>query len=290
MTYLYKIFFIATCLFCISFTGCTSISASRIKNDLDEGKSFIILPMSGSNIKWHSTNSSSTFFLNDSKIGEHFLIAPINAGNYKVGGFFTKIKNKSRRSFTHEEEYNSTLGNIVIERTPIKQLRTKEVNDRGRIKTVEETINIDSYYRTYYNFPKNSENIGNITIKSGEIVLMPSIWIDFEEASKSCERAGSNLLFDLFDLFDTLINIGKYYPDDYDSLYWECPIKAFYVNMRTSLVENFLAKVDKKYFPDGVLDKIVVRDFEFGMVPKTIESTEEIDGIKTIRYKIESLK
>jgi hypothetical protein len=59
--------------------------------------------------------------------------------------------------------------------------------------------------------------------------------------------------------------------DAFRYLYRECPIKAFYVNMRTSLVENFLAKVDKKYFPDGVLDKMVVRDFEFGMVPKTIE-------------------
>jgi hypothetical protein len=118
------------------------------------------------------------------------------------------------------------------------------------------------------------------------------MWIDIYLATKSCKRKNGNsflesayFLYDVTHIFD--FNVKG---DAFRYLYWECPIKAFYVNIRTNSLENFLSKVDKKYFPDGVLGKIVVRDFEFGMVPKTIESTEEIDGIKTIRYKIESLK
>jgi len=267
--------------------------ASKIEKDINQGKGVIVFPSPSFNIKWQKIDSKEKpFLLHTSKIGD-FWVASLEAGTYYVKSI--SIKSSRKRTLNHTEEYSSAIGNIIVERTPEKELVEKTIKRKGKFSEWEETkevvVNLASYYNMEYIFT-NNEAIGKITIKPNEIVLIPSVWIDISLARKSCEQTDGSFLNGLGNFIDNIAHLIDFKGgDDFQYLYWNCPIEEFLVDTSTSSIENFLTKADKKYFPDGILDKIVVRDFEIGSALKNAEKTEETtNDITTIQYKIEKLE
>ncbi|MDR2100084.1 MAG: hypothetical protein LBP40_04565 [Campylobacteraceae bacterium] len=197
-------------------------------------------------------------------------------------------------SFT--EEYNSTIGNVRVEKTPEKERVKRTIKRRGKFseweETVEEVVKRNSYYKMWYIFNQNEQHAGTITIKPNEVVLIPSVYIDVKLAQQSCERIYDEglFLFDLIEFVDVVLNFDDFLknsddPDEFDYLYWSCPIKSITLNIKTMSKEDFISKVDRDYFPDNTLDKVVIRDFEFGEMFKNATKLETLeDG--TERYVI----
>jgi hypothetical protein len=283
-------------LFCIvfNFSGCASITNARIKHNLNQNKSIIIFISPDSNVKWRNLdNNSKPFFINDFK-AKDFIVAPVDSGVYYVHSFFIQTDKKMYLSFT--EEYNSTIGNVRVEKTPEKERVKRTIKRRGKFseweETVEEVVKRNSYYKMWYIFNQNEQHAGTITIKPNEVVLIPSVYIDVKLAQQSCERIYDEglFLFDLIEFVDVVLNFDDFLknsddPDEFDYLYWSCPIKSITLNIKTMSKEDFISKVDRDYFPDNTLDKVVIRDFEFGEMFKNATKLETLeDG--TERYVI----
>jgi hypothetical protein len=199
--------------------------------------------------------------------------------------------------------YNSTIGNIILEKTP-------EQSEGGR------TNNLISYYVLNYLFEVNYV-IGSITIKPNEVVLIPAVWIDIKIAQDTCtpidieEDSFGRKLLNSHAKNPFVAALDAFATDNgVNTWSWSCPIEAFLVNTRKVSIDDFIFSAEAykirplpNYnaflfdrgqdvkFSKNLLDKIVVRDFEIGSALKNAEKTEEtINGTTTIQYKIEKLE
>jgi hypothetical protein len=305
-------------LICFSITGCALFKLPNIEDDFNNGKSIVIVPIFDNEYletRWSKDDdleNAKNYFLSGLdtrtffKIKYDFFMIPLDAGTYDIRALHAKTTHfKKRINLTGKknEEYNSTIGNIILEKTP-------EQSEGGR------TNNLISYYILDYTFDGNY-TIGSITIKPNEVVLIPAIWTDIKIAQDTCtpidikeDGFGRKLLNShaknpfvaVLDAFVTDNGVNTWS--------WSCPIEAFLVNARKVSIYNFIFSAaaykisrvpgrnafwfdrgqDVK-FSKNLLDKIVVRDFEIGSALKNAEKTEEMtNDITTIQYKIEKLE
>jgi hypothetical protein len=207
-------------------------------------------------------------------VGYGYTATLMDAGVYYIRKL--NFANKNSKYITSGGEYISDIGYVTIIKTPEKAI-TKEYQGRG--KSVEKTVDIDSYYKTYgYWFDYDA--IGFVTIEPNEIVLMSSISMDADIAENSCKVINNKeesflwqildsdkktLLSRIWDAMDTT--------NGFETWEWKCPIKALYVTIETKSVSDFLAHVDKKRFPNDMLDNIQSRGLQFG---KSLEKAQKL--------------
>ncbi|MDR1007913.1 MAG: hypothetical protein LBL65_05030 [Campylobacteraceae bacterium] len=290
----YKVIYTHLILFMALLFGlssCASIGYVKIENAISDNRSILIFPLSESNIEWQIIdNSSKPFTFSTFKAGD------VSVTSVKPGVYYIKsvtFKDTKKRNLRYEETYNSSIGNIEIDKTPEKERISFERERKGKFSTWiekgEEVNSITSYYIMKYTFDKDKPIIGTITVMPNEVILMPLVEINFIMRINACQyRGDSGSFLDLFTIAEIIKSDDRF--DDFNHLYWSCPAEQMYITTKTISIETLLSKVDKKYFPDGVLDRVIFRDFEFGNISKNIEKEEELNGIKTIKYKVETFE
>ncbi|MDR0579077.1 MAG: hypothetical protein LBG21_00530 [Campylobacteraceae bacterium] len=119
---------ILLCLILLAMTGCAS--KTNIEANLDDGKSIVILPSYGTGIStmyWAKVGSNNTYNFSfhygtsrlgtlskSGKYGLYYFALPIEAGTYYIKSISVKSIGGFNPAYT--EEYNSTLGDIVLEK------------------------------------------------------------------------------------------------------------------------------------------------------------------------------
>jgi hypothetical protein len=273
----------------------------KIENAINNNKSILISPYPDSkiDIQWQTIdNSSKPFHFRTFSAGD-VLVTSIDPGIYYIKSI-TITEDAQKVDLEHKTPhganigYNSSIGDVEIKRTPKKELEEFEREVKGKFSTWtekgERVINLKSYYITKFIFDSDRHILGTLTVEPNEVILMPTINISFVTKIDACQYKGDDgSSLDFFVMLPHLVKDVLDY-DDFNHLYWSCPIAEMNIFIKKISLENFLSKVNKKYFPNGVLDRTIVRDFEFENIFKSIEKIEELDGAKTIQYKIESLE
>jgi hypothetical protein len=253
---------------------------SKMEYDMNHGKSIVIYPSPESNLKWSKTDKSKPLLLTDFEIGD-FRIMSIDAGTYYIKGAYIS---KSSKEFDLEfvENYISAIGNITVQRTPKRSQQTITEKHRGKFSKWEETKKVvktlDSRYLISYTITNNDKYMGKIIVNKNEVVLIPSIWLDVVLATKSCRQKEGILLFEFIKVFNDIFS--EYSTDDFSDIYWNCPIKALLLNIKMTSLEDFMSRADKKSFSTSIMDKVVVREFEFGEMFKNATLKTLEDGTK----------
>jgi hypothetical protein len=275
------------------FTGCAP-KYIDVNKSLSEGKSIVIVPTyyeQGLQMYWrkmgdkkpHVNKNINAYYHNldyredidkyfryDFLIDANYQILAVEPGVYYISQAYTSIPDrKYDKKLSYTKQFNSTIGNIEVEKTP------ERVEEYGKRRDAV------SYYKMRYKFA-NSGNIndpkavGTITVKPNEIVLVPTVWVNVEIADDSCKRENEELfLFQVLDVFlrpSTLL-----YSNDEDTWYWSCPIKSITINIKTKTVDDFMSEVALSPFSKEDFSNITVRNFEFGKLLKQAKKAESLE-------------
>jgi hypothetical protein len=282
---------IITCPFIFVFVGCTP-KTLNVQQTLNSGKSIIIMPKHKAydkQIFWGKVNGSKYYMKSLTEdgisISQDYMATPINTGIYYIKWAQIENQQKQEKKITNKEKYISDIGEANLQRSPIAM----KIKTRTKYTYRERSNNafyIDPVYKTTYYFSsnKNSSNaIGFLTVNSHEIILMPNIWFEIDLAENSCRFADEWL--NIF-WFKVIYDIGNNFNDEFDTLEWLCPIKSIIINVKKGSIDDFAAQIDQKDFPEKLLERIVVRGFEFGGMFKNAKKMENSeDGIE--RYIID---
>ncbi|MDR0666421.1 MAG: hypothetical protein LBF71_03320 [Campylobacteraceae bacterium] len=278
-------------------TGCVTKSVS-FEEHLSNNKSIVILPIGKSvaQVSWSKIGGAeqkNNFFApyyGAVKIGNHYIAIPMDAGVYYIENISIKSSAyayQRKHNITNTGEYDSAFGSVLLEKTPEKyEYYTYEHDKKGKMITKTVVEDIESYYKFYYSFNANN-SIGTITIKPNEIVLAPAVKIDIELAHNSCKSVDvkENSFFDKFLESGHNSILGSFWDalgtdNGFDTWTWSCPVKAFIVDIREIILEDFKIYADvykityppefifgksvKREFSQELLERLSVRNFEFG--------------------------
>jgi hypothetical protein len=144
---------------------------------------------------------------------------------------------------------------------------------------------------------------GTITINPNEIALIPAVWIDVTLKQNSCKHFDNKqdsfvrkIVRDYDNPLTMVFSVAGKSNGIY-TWYWDCPIKEFVINAKSISLNEFtdFAKTHKmmepigrnfiymlmpqayRAFPKHILDKIIVKDFEFGNMFKNAKKIESIE-------------
>jgi hypothetical protein len=251
-------------------SGCESHIANSLKSSFADGKSIVVVPKPILYDTWtfwmrEGDTKSRTYFSNGYTVGRDYIAKPMDAGTYYIRRL--SVADRKDKSLSYEKEHNATLGYISIIKTPEKSL--KRIQDKDG-KYIDKKVDIDSYYKTD-DIVFDDGEIGAITIKPNEVVLVPSVSMDMEIAQDSCKVINNKEEPFLLQLLssDKKTLLGKFWDtagttNGLETWEWKCPIKSFFVTMRTKQSSHFIANVNTDSFPKELIDILTVRGFEFG--------------------------
>jgi hypothetical protein len=266
-------------LLCFGLSGCASHTSNTLKSNFKDGKSIVIVPkpmVHDKHIYWGRAGDETikNHFCSGYDVGYGYTAAIMEAGTYYIRKL--TLNDEDTKNITSNDKYASDIGYVTIIKTPEKKTQ-KEYQGGG--KSVEKTVDIKSYYKTYGYF-FDYDAIGFVTIEPNEVVLLSFVSIDVDIAENACEVVNNKEKSFLLEVLgsDKKTLLGRVWDamdteNGFETWEWRCPVKAFYVTIETKNVSDFLTRVDKKSFPSDMLDNIQSRGFQFG---KSLEKAQKL--------------
>ncbi|MDR1554775.1 MAG: hypothetical protein LBS39_01965 [Campylobacteraceae bacterium] len=275
--YIYRVLIVVFSM--IDLANCAIFGPSTLEVGINsDKKSIVIMPIKDfeyGQVVWGKVgdNSSKEYFQIDianvgnfddgvAFINSEFLIMSADPGVYYIKG--VRIQNDKGYDLVQVREYNSTLGNIFVQKFKYN-LFDKQ----------------DSYYVINHDFANAANDyneVGTIIIYENETILMPALWIDIALVENSCNELYLMPNEYFRKLYKNRTNNGIRIGE------WICPIKAFSLSIKSKSINYFLSQITPNKKPkifSGVylsnrnekllqkkLEKIVVRDFEKGILFK----------------------
>jgi hypothetical protein len=280
-------------LMIFGLTGCESYISNNLKNSFLEGKSIVVVPKPIVYDRWTywsraGDDTRSRYFYDGYEVGYGFIAIAMDAGIYHLEK--VKLADKKSKNIASFGNYSSKIGYITIIKTPEKDTETTYIKKGER---VEKTVNIESYYKTD-GYVFGDGQIGSFRIEPNEVVLLPSVSVDMDVAEDSCIVINNKEEWFLFQLLDSdkKTLFGKLWDvagttNGFETWEWKCPIKSFFITIETKSVSDFLSRVNKKSFPNEMMESIKFRDFEFGTAFENAQKLKTfIHGIE--QYEIKS--
>ena len=177
-------------------------------------------------------------------IEDSYLVSIVPPGTYYITA--AKYESPKKRVHSQKRDINSSLGELLI----------TEISKKSNTA--------ESRYFADYNFVETNLHdtniVGSISIKSGEVILIPNIKLDIFYNEKTCKNADS-------------LNISALNKS------WYCTLTALVFEIQTVSLEKFRADAMKSQNKDALilLNRVIPREYEYGSIfkDKYLKSTND---------------
>lgn len=278
----------------VLLTACLAACGPQLEARFAAGDAIVVYPDDKGTVVWQLDGEDYTLTANSRNVGAGYRAAALKPGRYTLTavrnvyprstyGFGDKDldfgeRERSRNRGKGELAQAGSLPTALVDRPPIKELRTNEAfNDY--------TIDVSSEYRMLLRFDAGAAAPASFEVRQGEVLLMPLLRGELTVDERSCARRGDSA--SPFNNYDNpyLVYVLSDNPEDFTTVRWQCPVKRLVLVKPAPGLEQARAALDSGKISPELVDKMRARDLDLGPLLRGAAAPERrTDGGVTFSF------